>query len=227
MGKNKTGRRYSEQEKYEILNYLQNHTYKDTSAFFNISEQTLARWKRSLSLSVSDQNAKIVLGIPSYWLDYLNDKIAQNVWENYDDAILNIIKSYDRTQKSLGSVQDDNEFISQLSVILEELIENNPEIDAILARNRISIEFQSKLWPSSEVNPLLKGWNRFLTHEKESVVNFAGMKYIITYGIPEQIVYAKSHKNSTGMKKIANDYICGVRKEFSRNTWYFFALVNT
>ena len=40
------GKRYSKEEKEEIMQYRQNHTYRETVDKYNISQMTLARWAR-------------------------------------------------------------------------------------------------------------------------------------------------------------------------------------
>lgn len=42
------GKRYGTEEKKEILQYRQTHTYLETSQKYGISEMTLARWSRKL-----------------------------------------------------------------------------------------------------------------------------------------------------------------------------------
>jgi predicted regulator of Ras-like GTPase activity (Roadblock/LC7/MglB family) len=42
------GRRYSREEKKEILQFRQTHTYQETSQKFGVSEMTLARWSKRI-----------------------------------------------------------------------------------------------------------------------------------------------------------------------------------
>lgn len=42
------GKRYGREEKKEILQFRQNHTYFETSQKYGVSEMTLARWSRKL-----------------------------------------------------------------------------------------------------------------------------------------------------------------------------------
>jgi len=42
--------------------------------------------------------SKIIFSIPNFWLDLLNDKIEGGVWLDYSDAIIDIIRTYFRTQ---------------------------------------------------------------------------------------------------------------------------------
>jgi transposase-like protein len=41
-----SGKRYSKEEKAEIMQYRQTHTYKETADKYSVSQMTLARWSR-------------------------------------------------------------------------------------------------------------------------------------------------------------------------------------
>nr|MDO8114743.1 helix-turn-helix domain-containing protein [Candidatus Sigynarchaeota archaeon] len=41
-----SGKRYTDEEKDEIMQYRQTHTYQETADKFNVSQMTLARWSR-------------------------------------------------------------------------------------------------------------------------------------------------------------------------------------
>ena len=43
------GKRYSNEEKQNILEFLKDHTYYETENKFNVSQTTLARWSKELS----------------------------------------------------------------------------------------------------------------------------------------------------------------------------------
>jgi predicted regulator of Ras-like GTPase activity (Roadblock/LC7/MglB family) len=42
-----SGKRYSKEEKAEIMQYRQTHTYKETADKYSVSQMTLARWSRN------------------------------------------------------------------------------------------------------------------------------------------------------------------------------------
>ena len=42
--------------------------------------------------------SKIIFSIPNFWLEPLNDKIEEGLWLDYSDAIVDIIRTYFRTQ---------------------------------------------------------------------------------------------------------------------------------
>src|SRR5512137_2496113 len=124
------GNRYSDKEKHDILIYLENHTYKETCDKFSISETTLARWRKTLSSSVSDIMSRIIVSIPPFWLDYLNDNIANGVWKNYDDAIIQLVRFYNNANKQESSIVTDVDFTSQLEEYAKKLEIQNPDIIA-------------------------------------------------------------------------------------------------
>jgi len=48
--------------------------------------------------STSTNRTKIVLSIPNFWLEYLNEDIMSGIWADYSDAIVDIIRTYFRSQ---------------------------------------------------------------------------------------------------------------------------------
>jgi len=46
------GKRYSNEEKQNILGYLKNHTYWETQNKFKVSQTTLARWSKKFSTNI-------------------------------------------------------------------------------------------------------------------------------------------------------------------------------
>jgi hypothetical protein len=48
--------------------------------------------------STSTNTTKIVLSIPNFWLECLNEDIMSGIWNDYSDAIVDIIRTYFRTR---------------------------------------------------------------------------------------------------------------------------------
>ncbi len=48
--------------------------------------------------STSTNRTKIVLPIPNFWLECLNEDIMSGIWNDYSDAIVDIIRTYFRTR---------------------------------------------------------------------------------------------------------------------------------
>jgi len=48
--------------------------------------------------STSTNRTKIVLSIPNFWLECLNEDIMSGIWKDYSDAIIDIIRYYFRTR---------------------------------------------------------------------------------------------------------------------------------
>jgi len=48
--------------------------------------------------STSTNRAKIVLSIPNYWLECLNEDIMSGIWADYSDAVIDIIRFFYRTR---------------------------------------------------------------------------------------------------------------------------------
>ena len=66
-------------------------------------------WKSSTTTTTESQT-KIVVSIPNFWLDRLNEDIISGIWKDYSDAILDIVRTYfrvrvDKTPKPLNMRQ--------------------------------------------------------------------------------------------------------------------------
>ncbi|MCP4762823.1 MAG: helix-turn-helix domain-containing protein [archaeon] len=248
------GRRYSREEKRKILLFLEENTYKKTSERFNISETTLARWRKILTQSVSDIKVKIIIGMNQYWLDYLNEKIANGVWENYDDAIREILRYYDKNTKDepIAAITE-KEFSTSIEEKLTEHLSNNPEIHSMIAIQKDKIKFRLKAWPSENIKPLLSKWIGLKEAKSTFTINFNNSKYILqasqeqafyinidnrkaiqNYTLPDDMNeftrYTKKDYDKI-QEIIDNDtfqreYILGIKVSDFDSPWYFFALIH-
>ena len=130
MSERDHGRRYSFEEKKEILGYLEQHTYKVTSEKYEISETTLSRWKKAIKSGSKKNNSKIIISLPKFWLEYLNEEIESDVWENYSDAFLSILRDHFKNQKSMQNA--DSKYLEEVKEVIPNLIDLNPDIDSML-----------------------------------------------------------------------------------------------
>ncbi len=48
--------------------------------------------------STITNRTKIVLSVPNFWLEYLNEDIVSGIWTDYSDAIIDIIRFFYRTR---------------------------------------------------------------------------------------------------------------------------------
>ena len=148
MSKKVHGRRYSFTEKKEILNYLESHTYKDTCEKYGISEATLARWRKTIKSESKKNRQKLVISLPKFWFEYLNDQIESDVWDDYSDAFLSILREYFRSQTS--NRKEDSKYLDNVKAIIPRLLELNPNIDAMLLSRENEVIFKSERWGSTE-----------------------------------------------------------------------------
>jgi hypothetical protein len=163
MSERNHGRRYSFKEKKEILDYLEKHTYKDTSEKFKISETTLSRWRKEIKSGSKINKKKIIISLPKFWLEYLNEQIESDVWEDYSDAVLNTIRNYSRNQKSMKNA--DSKYVEKVKQLIPKLLELNPNIDAMLVSREDEVIYESEQWGSTEgTENLIEIWKR--TYEK-------------------------------------------------------------
>jgi len=49
------GKRYSTEEKHEILEFLKDHTYWETENKFKVSQTTLARWSKEIATNTKNK----------------------------------------------------------------------------------------------------------------------------------------------------------------------------
>ena len=220
------GRRYSPKEKGKILEYLETHTYKETCSQFNISEPTIARWKRAQASSVSDSKSKIIITISHYWLDYLNEKIQEDIWADYSTAVQDLLKHYARTQVNDNFTQNKITLISKIQTAVTQLNQQSFDYDQIAALTKHDILFQSNERETpNKYQALRRQWKRALYGRKNSnSITLDEQKYIILSFTPEQIVFLKQNTDTTEerAKNKQREYICGVRRKIDQKMCYFF-----
>jgi len=153
------GRRYSFSEKKEILKYLENHTYKDTCEKYGISEPTLARWRKMIKSESKKNKLKLIISLPKFWLEYLNEQIESDVWEDYSDAILNLIRYYFKSETSIKNVN--STYIENIEKVISNFIKLTPDIDSIIVSNSTEVLYKTKRWESTEgINDLIEEWKK-------------------------------------------------------------------
>ncbi|MHA2183216.1 MAG: leucine-rich repeat domain-containing protein [Promethearchaeota archaeon] len=159
MSERKHGRRYSFKEKQDILDYLEKHTYKDTSEKFKISETTLSRWRNEIKSGSKKNRSKIIISLPKFWLEYLNEEIESDVWENYSEAFLSILRDHFRNQKSMQNA--DSKYLDKIKGLIPKLLDLNPDIDSILLTNSTKILHKTERWESTEgISNLIEEWEK-------------------------------------------------------------------
>jgi len=157
MSENNHGRRYSFAEKKEILDYLEKNTYKDTSEKYKISETTLSRWKKAIKSGSKKNSSKIIISLPKFWLEYLNEQIESDAWENYSDAFLSILRDHFRNQKSMQNA--DSKYLEEVKDIFPTLVNLNLDVDSMLLANSNEVIYKTEQWGSTEgIQNLIKIW---------------------------------------------------------------------
>ncbi|MHA2039067.1 MAG: leucine-rich repeat domain-containing protein [Promethearchaeota archaeon] len=163
MSERKNGRRYSFKEKKDILDYLEKHTYKNTSEKFSISETTLSRWRKEIKSGSKYNRTKIIISLPKFWLEYLNEQIEADVWEDYSDAILTIIRDYIKLAKDA-----DSNYLERAKEILPSLVNLNPNIDSMLLFSVNDVIYKTERWESTKgISNLIKSWKKCLINVKK------------------------------------------------------------
>lgn len=234
MSERDHGRRYSFAEKKEILDYLERNTYKDTSKKYKISETTLSRWKKAIKSGSKKNSSKIIISLPKFWLEYLNEEIESDVWENYSEAFLSILRDHFRNQKLMQNA--DLKYLDNVKAIIPKLLELNPNIDAMLLSKENEVIYQSERWGSTEgIQNLIENWKKmcdewknnppwYKTESKRSgkVREFEFQKR--KYNIRDMSV-----KHLIGVKKIEvlpPRALLGLKRKLTENDVHIFAKVN-
>lgn len=207
------GRRYSFSEKKEILNYLENHTYKETCTKYGISEPTLSRWKQTLKSERKKSRAKLTITLPKFWLEYLNEQITLDIWENHSDAILKIIRYYFRHQKSIQ--YSDSVYLEDAKEIIPNLLKLNPNIDSLLLSSSNEVIYKTELWESTEgIRNLIENWKK-ASSGKLKEFEFQNETYYIRDISVKHLVGAKKGQKA--------GYLLGLRRRLTENDVYILA----
>ena len=175
MSERKHGRRYLFKEKKDILDYLEKHTYKDTSERFRISETTLSRWRKEIKSGSKINRTKIIISLPKFWLEYLNEQIESDVWENYSDAILNVIRYYFKAKTSNQNV--DSSYLKNIEKVVSTFLNSNPDIDSVALANSTKVLYKTEQWGSTEgIIQFIESWKK---SSRIKEIQFENNKYLI------------------------------------------------
>jgi len=204
MSEKNHGRRYSFTEKKEILNYLETHTYKDTCEKFGISEPTLARWRKMIKSESKKNRQKLVISLPKFWFEYLNDQIESDVWDDYSDAILNVIRYYFKSQTSIQNVN--STYIDNIEKVISTFLRLNPDIDSILLTNSTKILHKTDRWESTEgISNLIEEWEKLSGEWKKARSGKIKER-------PAKITEFKFQNNKYNIRDLSVKHLIGVPK---------------
>ena len=241
MSERNHGRRYSFTEKKEILNYLETHTYKDTCDKYGISETTLSRWRKAIRSGSKKNRSKIIISLPKFWLEYLNEQIETDVWENYSDAFLSILRDYFRSQTS--NRKEDLKYLDNVKEIIPKLLELNLNIDAMLLSRENEVIYKSERWGSTEgIQNLIENWKKIYdewinnppwwkTESKRSgkvrEFEFQNKKYNIRDMSVKHLIGVKKKEAlpPTGEDQEKTKFLLGLKRKLTENYVYIFAKV--
>lgn len=242
MSERNHGRRYSFVEKKEILDFLERNTYKVTSEKYGISETTLSRWKKALKSGSKKNRSKIIISLPKFWLEYLNEQIEADEWEDYSDAFLSILRDHFRGQTS--NRKEDSKYLENVKVIIPKLLELNPNIDAMLLSRENEVIYKSELWGSTEgIQNLIENWKKMYdewinnppwwkTESKRSgkvrEFEFQNKKYNIRDMSVKHLIGVKKIGvlPPTGEDQEKTKFLLGLKRKLTENYVYIFAKVN-
>jgi hypothetical protein len=198
------GRRYSFTEKKEILHYLETHTYKDTCEKYGISEPTLARWRKMIKSESKKNRQKLVISLPKFWIEYLNDQIESDVWDDYSSAMLNIIRYYFKSQTSIQNV--DSTYIDNIENVISTFLRLNPDIDSIILTNSTKILHKTERWESTEgISNLIEEWEKLSGEWKKA--SSGKIK-----GRPAKITEFEFQNNKYNIRDLSVKHLIGIPK---------------
>ncbi len=70
--------------------------------------------------NISSNRTKIVVSLPNFWLERLNEDIVAGVWTDYSDAVIDIIRTYFRTR--MEDIPKKSPALSKLVGLREEMM---------------------------------------------------------------------------------------------------------
>ncbi|MHA1988505.1 MAG: hypothetical protein ACW98D_17885 [Promethearchaeota archaeon] len=236
MSERKHGRRYSFKEKRDILDYLEKHTYKETSEKFIISETTLSRWRKEIKSGSKYNRTKIIISLPKFWLEYLNDQIESDVWENYSDAFLSILRDFFRNEKSKQNV--DLKYLDKIKGLIPKLLELNPEIDSMLLSSVDEVIYKTERWGSAEgISNLIESWKKayallgkyYWYKNKDKSGNLKSFEYK-EFEFQNETYHIRdiSVKHLIGVKKgQRSNYLLALKRKLTEKDVYILAIAKT
>ena len=120
----------------------------------------------------SSNTSKIVLSIPNFWLEYLNEDIMSGIWIDYSDAIVDIIRTFYRIQMEENPKIHSGRDPKARGKILGELRANfkNPILEEVKLTNKEEKEKQKEEL-ENELKRINKALENMEMKEKEKKRN--------------------------------------------------------
>ena len=203
-------------ERKNILEYLENHTYKDTCEKYGISETTLSRWRKKINERKKKNRLKIIISLPKFWLEYLNKEIESDVWEDYSDAILSIIRYYSKSQKSIQ--QADSKYLEKVKEIIPNLENLNPNIDSMLLSSPNEVIHKTERWESTDgIRDLIEIWRK-ASSGKLRECEFQNETYYVRDISVKHLVGVKKSQTSS--------YLLGLKRKLTETNIYILAIAH-
>lgn len=164
MSENGHGKRFKPSEKHVIMDYLTNHTYKQVSERFKVSEPTIARWRKSMmSESNSLLDKKIHLTLPDFWFEYLNEILEGGaLGDNYNQVFVNILRNYAKNQiAQKQSSEAFSQYLRKINDLITNTMKRSPEIEAFLVVYQNKILIKTEEWGDpSTILSFVKHWDK-------------------------------------------------------------------
>lgn len=164
-------------EKYErILNRIsKGETQKSIVIAEKCSYGTISKAKEwhklgrpttiTTTKNTSTNRTKIVVSLPNFWLERLNDDIVAGVWSDYSDAVIDIIRTYFRTRMEdirIKSPALSKQPVSLREEMMGELKEHSAMIDTQPSKHTLRKEILGELKESFSPEQLRKFFRTYL-----------------------------------------------------------------
>lgn len=185
MSNKSHGKRFRPSEKYAILDFLKNHTYKEACEKFGVSETTLARWRKKIMSGSIEKKSKLMkITLPDFWQEYLEELIEDGMGESMEEVIIKILRAHARSQiahkKTIEAVPD---FIQKLQTIIPQAVDDHEEVESFAVWYNERIIYASEKWGSiEEISPIITSWKKVKGRSKNipddlKEVKFQGFDY--------------------------------------------------
>ena len=118
-----TGKRYTKEEKKEILKFRETHTYQETSEKYGISQMTLARWSQRLRRNEKEEKPEVIKKEVKIQIgESLNDLQRAKAMELAKAA--EVIK-FIQGVKNIALIIDEKQLLALISIKELNLLERN------------------------------------------------------------------------------------------------------
>jgi predicted regulator of Ras-like GTPase activity (Roadblock/LC7/MglB family) len=173
-----TGKRYTNEEKKEILQFRETHTYQETSEKYGISQMTLARWSQRLRKNEYEKKTEVIkMEMKIRYGENLNADLKAKAPEL--TTTLEVLK-FLKGIKLIALVNDDGQLLTMLSKKTGDFPEPNEIVMNTIAALSLAGRASGQLKMGTLETMVMKSNHGFL------LINAAGPQLVLTLLFDEE-----------------------------------------